>query len=152
MITEKMIEKHKYFTCGLRDMWILRSVETRKVATFERIDKVGTEGKITIAVELGRDTSAKLVPAVIAEHKGNEKEAIRLRKLAEQKSSVAEFERAGSGPCTYDCDGCSASYQVKPDTCGKCMGRSFSEIPANAQGKAEEYANTHRENCGAPQH
>lgn len=52
MITEKTIRKHRYFTTGAGDMWILRSVETCRLATFERINKVA-EGPFS-TMKIGR--------------------------------------------------------------------------------------------------
>ena len=39
MITEEMIQKHRYFTTGKGDMWIVRSIKTRAVSIdIQRID------------------------------------------------------------------------------------------------------------------
>jgi len=75
MITEKTIEKHRYFTTGDDDMWLLQSVETRRVATFIRIDKPaeGTFGRQE--VQLGCETSSRLVPVPVPEARGMSDEA-----------------------------------------------------------------------------
>ena len=239
MITEKAIEKHKYFTTGNGDMWIVGSIETVKVVQLHRIDQYGQGGVTDVAdITLGsgrckefnpvtlptrpaarplyavedsktepvgpvnpvekqknssssakktkgrpsrtgyvgvqiRSTkrkgdryyatvtesgktkrigetsydSAELAAAARADYLGDEVGAARLRKLAEQKAAVAEFDGA-DGPVVYDCDSCGASYDDRPDQCPKCSGFAFSEIPGDAQAKAERYAASHNKNCG----